>query len=333
MKKGKASGAVLDRSVYRQLHSENPLVLQGPAYGISCGRLQLPGEGVLVCTSLCDTLSGAWIPKKENEGTWQRMALCQAANDLAAAGAVPSALTLQLLLPETMEEARLKGWMRGLDQVCGELNIQIINGHTETAAAVSAPVMTGTLFGLQKKTPPGFAPGMDLVMIGWAGLAGTAVLAAVKEEELTRRYPLSFLDKAKALARYLYAGAAMAKAWELGAFAMYALSGSGILGGLWELAEAARVGLEISWKRIPIKQETVEISEFYGLNPYCLHSGGSAVIGTENGQGLADALTAEGISAAVIGRTTKGNDRILQNGEDIRYLNRPIPDELLKVIG
>ena len=38
-----------------------------------------------------------------------------------------------------------------------------------------------------------------------------------------------------------------------------------------------------------------------------------------------------GIPAALIGSMTEGNDRILRNGEEIRYLDRPKPDELYRV--
>lgn len=328
MKRGKASEAVLDRSVLRQLHSENPHVLQGPAYGVSWGSLDA-GEGAVVCTSLCDVYSGSCPGAFP---LWQKMAVAQAANDLAAARAVPAVLSVQLLLPEDMEETLLKQWMRNLDQICAEWNVQIISGHTEITPGVKRPIMTGTLFGRQKASPGMFRPGLDLVMTGYAGLAGTAAIVAVRENELLNRYPLSFLERVKTVESSLDAGAVMEKAWAEGACAAYALSGSGVLGGLWELAEGAGIGLEIGWKRIPIRQETVEISEFCGLNPYCLHSGGGMVIGAENGQELADRLRDARIPAAVIGRTTEGNDRILRNGDDVSFLNRPVPDELLKVI-
>ena len=45
------------------------------------------------------------------------------------------------------------------------------------------------------------------------------------------------------------------------------------------------------------------------------------------------ALEKAGIHAAVVGRATDGNDRVLRNGEDVRYLDRPQTDELYKVMG
>ena len=48
-----------------------------------------------------------------------------------------------------------------------------------------------------------------------------------------------------------------------GVRAMHDVTTGGIFGALWELAEASGVGLEIELKKIPIRQETVEICEFF----------------------------------------------------------------------
>ena len=52
---------------------------------------------------------------------------------------------------------------------------------------------------------------------------------------------------------------------------------------LWEVAEGANVGLEADLKKIPIRQETVEICEVFHLNPYHIMSSGSVLAVTEDG--------------------------------------------------
>lgn len=42
-----------------------------------------------------------------------------------------------------------------------------------------------------------------------------------------------------------------------------------------------------------------------------------------DGNGLVTALQREGIPAVVIGRTTRGNDRVLYNGGRKQFLNKP----------
>ena len=106
----------------------------------------------------------------------------------------------------------------------------------------------------------------------------------------------------------------------------------GIFGALWEIGAASKVGMEIDLKKILLKQETVEICEFYDINPYMLISSGCMLIVTDQANYLVDRLNAEGIAAAVIGRVTEGNDRVIINGEEKRFLEPPKSDELYQVV-
>ena len=113
-----------------------------------------------------------------------------------------------------------------------------------------------------------------------------------------------------------------------GVSAMHDASEGGILGALWELAEAAGCGLEVDMRKLPLRQETVEVCECCNVNPYELLSGGCLVMTAWDGNRLAAALAAEGIPAAVVGKVTEGNERILVNRDEIRYLDRPQRDEI-----
>lgn len=86
-------------------------------------------------------------------------------------------------------------------------------------------------------------------------------------------------------------------------------------------------------KKISVRQETIEVCENYRLNPYQLTSTGSFLMLAADGKGLAGELRRNGIEAAVIGRTTDNNDKVIRNGEEIRYIDRPAPDEINKIIG
>ncbi len=118
---------------------------------------------------------------------------------------------------------------------------------------------------------------------------------------------------------------------EWGVSAMHDITEGGVFGALWEMGSGSGVGLDIDLKAIPIRQETVEVCEVLGLNPYILMSSGSMMIAAKDGYGLVRKLKQAGIEAAVVGKATDGNDRILRNGEDTRYLDKPQSDELYKI--
>mgnify|MGYP000408765634 FL=1 len=81
--------------------------------------------------------------------------------------------------------------------------------------------------------------------------------------------------------------------------------------------------MDVDLRRIPIRQETIEVCERLDVDPYKLEAKGSVLIGTAQGDALVRELEAHGIHAAVIGYADNGNDRLLHSGEITRYLERP----------
>ena len=105
-----------------------------------------------------------------------------------------------------------------------------------------------------------------------------------------------------------------------GVRAMHDVTTGGIFGALWELAEASGVGLEIELKKIPIRQETVEICEYFDLNPYQLGSTGSLLLAAPDGNRLVWDLKQQGIPAVVIGKATAYTDWVVINEDERRFL-------------
>ncbi|MCM1087361.1 MAG: AIR synthase-related protein [Muribaculaceae bacterium] len=171
-------------------------------------------------------------------------------------------------------------------------------------------------------------PGQDVVVSKWIGLEGSVRIARECREALRRRYPERMIDEAAEFERFLSVIPEAATAVKSGVCGMHDVSQGGIFGALWELADKAGVGLEIDLKKLPIRQETVELCEFYDLNPYELLSGGALLMTTEDGTALVSALGKEGIPAVIVGKTTAGNDRVLYNEEEKRFLEPPKADQI-----
>ena len=97
---------------------------------------------------------------------------------------------------------------------------------------------------------------------------------------------------------------------------------------MWELSDTAGIGFEIDMPQIALKQETVEICEFYRLNPYLMTSAGSYLILTDEAEEVIRVLEEAGAWPVRLGMAADQNARVIRNGEEIRYLDRPAPDEL-----
>lgn len=326
MKIGKVSENVLKRSIMKQIKTKREEVLIGAAIGEDCAILQLKEDEVFVMST--DPITGT----VHDIGA---LAVHITANDIATAGAEPIGVMLSVLLPEEIEEPQLKEMMRQVEATCSELNIQTIGGHTEVTRAVNQPIITVTGVGKAKKdaffTTKGAKPGQDIVVSKWIALEGTSIIAKEKEKELLEKFPAYMVEEAKNFDRFLSIIPEAATAAKSGVSIMHDVTEGGIFGALWEVAESAGVGLEVDLKKLPIKQETVEICNYFNINPYELISSGSLLMAADNGFDLVKALEKESIHAVVVGKIKEGNDRVIMNEEERRFLEPPKSDELYKV--
>ena len=326
MKVGKISEVALSRAVLKQLNNKRDEVLFGGAIGEDCAAVKLAAGEVCVLSSNPVTGTGK---------VFGALAIYSAVNNLAASGAEAVGVMITALLPEDFKESRLKELAEMIEEVCKTHHIQVMGGHTEVTTAVNEPIFSVTAVGKVKEKELLRAKcakaDQDIVMSKWIGMEGSVAIVAAKEKELLQRFPKAMIDKIKAMLPNCCVLTEAALAVKSGVSAMHDVSSGGIYGALYELSEAAGVGLEIDLRAIPIRQETVEICEYLGLNPYYLKSGGSMLMVCDHGQELVRLLEKEGIFAAVIGRTTSENAKAVINEGEVSYLERPKADELLKV--
>lgn len=326
MKVGKVPENVLKRSVFKQIHTKRPEVVLGAGVGEDCAAVQLAADEVLVMST--DPITGT----AKDIGT---LAIQITVNDLASSGAEPIGVMLTVLLPEQVEEQELRQMMQQVEEACAKANIQVMGGHTEVTRVVNQPVISVCGVGKVKEgqlvSTAGARAGMDILVSKWIGIEGTSIIAKEKEE-LKTRFSVPFIEKAKELDAYISVQSEAAVAVSSGVSAMHDVTEGGIFGALWEMAEASGVGLEIDLKKIPIRQETVEICEFFDVNPYKLLSQGSLLLAAKDGNRIVRELELAGIPAIVIGKTTDSNDRVLCQMEERRFLETAQTDELYKIL-
>lgn len=174
-------------------------------------------------------------------------------------------------------------------------------------------------------------PGQDLVVAGFAGLAGTVILTREKRTSLERWFSGDYLDMILGHGNVTWHE--NLEYWKpFGATECEPAGEGGILTALWNLSGAYETGIAFSLRQIPVKQETIEICERLELNPYRLYSQGCCLLVADNGGQTVEALTREGIFAQVIGRVNRGIAREMISAEGHGYLERPQPDEMKKVV-
>lgn len=332
---GKISESVLKHSILHQIHTNRDEVLEGAGIGEDCALFAFSEEeAVAASVREAAVATKTALDFADTEKVSMAHLIQKCANNLAVCGAKPIAVMITLLLPQTAEPEDVRKLMAEAEETCAGLSMQIAGGQTRVSGAVTAPLAVvngyGTVSRQDYGTLKAVKPGQAIVLSKWVGLEGTAILAGKYKDRLTARYPAYLAEEAQGFDRYLSIIPEAATAMKSGVCAMHDASEGGIFAALWELAEGAGIGLDIDLKKIPLRQETVEVCECCGVNPYELLSGGCLIMVTENGERLVAALEAVGIPAVVVGRTTDSNDRILHSGQDVRYMERPKTDEIYR---
>lgn len=328
VKVGKMPESVLRRSVWKELKKDHDKVIKGPEVGEDSAVLAPFYEEGTCCAITSDPVIG--VPEEVG-----RRAVHVAVNNLAATGVDPVGITSVILLPLEAKEKHLKMLMHDISKTCDALGIAVLGGHSESTSAVNQVVVTITAIGTSSKERLKFTSQAkedeDIIMIGYAGMEGTGLIAREKKEQLMERYSEDFIEQGEQLLEEISILKAAELAEQYPISAMHDVRKGGIYGALWELTSAAKVGMRIQLDDIPVKQETVEICEFFDLNPYKLLSGGSLLVTAVRGHELAQQLREAGIAATVIGSTTKDQSRIIVREGEEGYLEPPKSDEIYRL--
>ncbi len=261
MRSGKLSESVLKRSILKQVKNRRQEVIQGAGIGEDCALFSFGEETFAIATASFGV----------GEGDSVFGQIMESVNNVAAGGANPVAILISAVLPGKIKEQEIKALMAEAERACCELNIQAAGGDTRISHEVNRPQMTITVVGKaagRESFPKAGEENRDIVMTKWAGLAGTAFLARQYRDKLLKRLPQRLLDEVTDFEGRISVLPEAAVALDYGAYSMHDVSRGGVFAALWELAEKAGVGLEIDLKKLPIRQETVEICEILGINPY-----------------------------------------------------------------
>jgi hydrogenase maturation factor len=282
----------------------DPRVIVGPRVGQDVAVLEV-GERYLVAKS--DPITFAtdaigWYAVHVN------------ANDVACSGASPRWFLATLLLPEGRADAALvEDIMNQITRACQEIGASLVGGHTEITYGLQRPIVIGSMLGQVSPerlvTTSGARPGDAVLLTRRVAVEATAIIAQEKRDELLDQHDLdkAYVDRC---ADFIHdPGISVVRAAQIAAsvapvHAMHDPTEGGLSGGLWELAQAASVGLEIDLQAVPVYAETRALCEVYGLDPWGVIASGSLLLTLDppDARPVCAALDEAGIEASVIGR-------------------------------
>jgi hydrogenase expression/formation protein HypE len=253
------------------------------------------------------------------------------ANDVACTGAAVRWFLATLLLPEGQTDPPLVDAI--FDQIadaCRELNVALVGGHTEITYGLDRPIVVGHMLGEvaaeRLVRPDGARPGDMLLVTKGIAVEGTAIIAREKADDLAEADETllarcrGFLhNPGISVVRDATVAMAAGKV-----HAMHDPTEGGLATGLWELATAADVGLEIDEAAIPILPETQTLCSQLGLNPLGLIASGALLLAVapEDADAVLSALDKASIAATLIGRVIERERGVVLKSETGE---RPLP--------
>jgi len=265
------------------------------------------------------------------------------ANDVACCGAIPRWFLACVLLPEKEATAELaEAIFDQLAGACRKLGISLCGGHTEIVPGLPRAIIAGLMLGEVARdahvTTAGARPGDRLILTKGIAIEGTAILAGEMSDQLRGLLPDADLRRCAGMLHE--PGISVVRDAQLaleagGIHALHDPTEGGLATGLWELAEAAGVGLAVDEDRLPLLPECRTICVYLGLDPLGLIASGCLLIAADpdRSNAVVERLQGEGITAAIIGEAVPPERGCSLRAADgsLRELPRFARDEITRL--
>jgi hydrogenase expression/formation protein HypE len=334
---GKISPKLFDELISTRLGAKNDNVLVGPQNGVDVGIVEI-GEKAVSFT--CDPVF--IVP----EYGWERaawFAIHIIASDSVTSGLKPSFLAIDLNLPMEMTGGQLGIVWKTMHRECVKLGISIITGHTGRYDNCHYPMVGGaTMVGIGSKdeyvTPRLANVGDKIIITKGPAIEATGIFATMFPELIQREFGKDFNKRAQQI---FYKMSVVDDAMiavgvgirDNGVTAMHDATECGIWGGLYEIAQAANLGVRVEMEKIVVEDCVPEICRYFDIDPYASISEGTLIISCRQhkAQDILKALHKKGIKASIVGELTDpGLGMVLVRDGREDKLEHPIVDPFWK---
>jgi len=309
---GKIDFNTFTEFLLKRLGKKDKSVLVPPLTGVDAGVIDIGNDKVLVIAE--DPIFS--IPKQPLEMFgWYTVHI--GASDVAVMGVKPRYMTYTLLMPPETSEEDFRIIVDSIHNTAKELEIAIVGGHTGYYPGFAAPTIGGiAVFAIADKdsyvTPSDAKPGDAVILTKGPAIETAGILSVLREKELLEKYPSSLVEKAKALCEQMTVVKDALAAMEVGGVtAMHDATEGGVVGGLFEIANASDVGMEIDESLFIYPEEVKIVCGAFNIDPVSAIAEGSLLITVrpERSEKVIRRLKEEKINASTIGKVVADSRR------------------------
>jgi hydrogenase expression/formation protein HypE len=303
---GKVGADVFAERLAGRFGAERADVRLGPTHGADFGVVDVGDRALVVATDPLFVLRELGVER----AAW--FAFHVAVSDAALSGLAPTHLALDWNLPPGADLEEFERVIEVFDREARDLGASVVAGHTGAYEGCAYPTVGGaTALAVGDPAdlvlPTGAAPGDRLLVTKGPAVEAVGTLALRFGDRLD--LPAEVVTAARE--RFAEASPvrdALTAAAAGPVTAMHDATERGVDNALHELAAVAGVRLVAERERFPVASGVREVCEHLGIDPWSASSEGTVVltVSADGAEAVLEALRAEGIRAAAVGRVEAG---------------------------
>jgi hydrogenase maturation factor len=334
---GKISAEVFDELIFPHLGAKSSSILVGPQHGVDVGIVTIGNRAVAFTTDPVFIVPEYGFKR----AAW--FAIHILVSDVVTSGLQPAFLTIDLNLPLAMNEEEFATIWTTIDKECKKMGIAIIAGHTARYENCNYPMVGGaTVIAVgdsdQYVSPRFSRVGDKIIVTKGPAIEAAGIFATMFPQLLKQEFGEKFAKKAAGLFYKMSVvedalTAVKAGIRDNGVSAMHDATECGIWGGLYELAQAAGLGIRIEKEQIVMEECVPEICNFFGIDPYKSISEGTLLISCREhkAERVVELLNKKGIKSSVVGEMVRQQyGMVLIDGGKEKKLEHPKVDPFWK---
>ncbi len=279
---GKVSVELFEQVIYPRLGRKRPEVLVGPQNGVDVGVADLGGGQVMVATT--DPIFVV-PPYGWERSAWFAMHIL--ASDAVTSGLRPTYITIDLNMPLSMTRDDFEALWTAMHEECDRLGMAVLTGHTGRYEGCEYPMIGGATvicIGAADKyvTPTMARPGDKVIVTKGAAIEAAGLFAVTFPDQLAATFGKDFALKAEEIFWQMSVvddalTAASVGVRDEGVTSMHDATECGVWGGLFEVAQASKVGMIIEKEAILLQDPVRKICEHFAIDPYASISEGTLI--------------------------------------------------------
>ena len=280
---GKVSADIFDEIILPHLGRKRSDVLIGPQNGVDVGVVDLGSGQVMITTT--DPIFVVPPYGWERSG-W--FAIHILASDAVTSGLAPTHITMDLNLPLSITRDEFEILWQVMHRECDKIGMAIISGHTGRYEGCEYPMIGGATvicIGSKDKyvTPTMARVGDSIIITKGAAVEAAGLFAVTFPQKVAERYGETIAREAEEIFWQMSVVEDALTAVEVGVrengvTAMHDATECGVWGGLFEIAQASKVGVLIDKGKIIVQDAVGKVCDLFNIDPYSSISEGTLII-------------------------------------------------------